>query len=60
MKHVAIMDVFGNVLVSRYIHITDMFYGTKGVIRIALYYFNLYTVGRSPVRKAPRKIMFSL
>jgi hypothetical protein len=25
------MDVSGHILVSRYIHITDMFYGTDGV-----------------------------
>jgi hypothetical protein len=31
IKHVAKMDVSGQVLVSRYIHITDMFYGMEGV-----------------------------
>jgi hypothetical protein len=31
IKHVAKMDVSGHILVSRYIHIIDMFYGTEGV-----------------------------
>jgi hypothetical protein len=34
IRHVAKMDVSRYVLVFRYIHITDMFYGTEGVLQI--------------------------